>query len=260
MFTGLLNVQYACQESALRSQRPTPQASRAVPCRLERRRECRWRRLPLASPSAQRPLNFGRRDADGARRYGGGPCPPVGEAVAVKGKPSCHFGRFHGVDPPCSGRRCVPPARSWRLITTADGVRKVAGPPRSLRARRPQARVFVSVADRDRRVDGVPRWKRLADPGFLRCAADSTGGCYALAAPWRQDPASCANASKVSDQQTSQRQIDAMEAGEIDMVIEHSVMAWERTVVRWPRHADRSGATRVSAIHDWRRRGLLAAV
>ena len=87
------------------------------------------------------------------------------------------FGRFHGWTP-CSARKCVPPARSWGIdhdfgtaFAKSQSAAFSSGLPTS-------GRVFVSMADRDKRSMVFPV-KRLADLGFEIAATPGTAAVLA---------------------------------------------------------------------------------
>ncbi|MFM8240242.1 MAG: carbamoyl-phosphate synthase large subunit [Actinomycetota bacterium] len=165
---GLLNVQYALAGGVLHVLEANPRASRTVPF------VSKATAVPLAKAAARVMLGTSiaeLREQGLLPRRGDGGTLPAGGPIAVK-EAVLPFGRFHGVDTVLG-----PEMRSTGEVMGIDGEFGTAfaksqnaaysgGLPTS-------GRVFVSVADRDKRSMIFPI-KRLADLGFEILATDGT--------------------------------------------------------------------------------------
>ena len=165
---GLLNVQYALAGGVLHVLEANPRASRTVPF------VSKATAVPLAKAAARVMLGASIVElrAEGLLpRQGDGGWLPAGAAVAVK-EAVLPFGRFHGVDTVLG-----PEMRSTGEVMGIDsefGTAFAKSQEAAYSGGLPTSgRVFVSVADRDKRSMIFPI-KRLSDLGFDILATDGT--------------------------------------------------------------------------------------
>ncbi|MEY3734839.1 MAG: hypothetical protein RL347_2198, partial [Actinomycetota bacterium] len=165
---GLLNVQYALAGGVLHVLEANPRASRTVPF------VSKATAVPLAKAAAR--IMLGESIADLRRTgllpaEGDGATLPPGTPIAVK-EAVLPFGRFHGVDTVLG-----PEMRSTGEVMGIDvdfGTAFAKSQDAAYSGGLPTSgRVFVSVADRDKRSMIFPI-KRLSDLGFEIMATDGT--------------------------------------------------------------------------------------
>ena len=165
---GLLNVQYALAGGVLHVLEANPRASRTVPF------VSKATAVPLAKAAARVMLGTTiseLRDQGVLPRRGDGGTLPPGGPIAVK-EAVLPFGRFHGVDTVLgpemrsTGEVMGIDSEFGTAFAKSQNAAYAGGLPTS-------GRVFVSVADRDKRSMIFPI-KRLSDLGFEILATDGT--------------------------------------------------------------------------------------
>ena len=207
---GLLNVQYALAGGVLYVLEANPRASRTVPF------VSKATGVSMAKAAARIALGatIAELRAEGIlTAQGDGGTLPVGGPVAVK-EAVLPFGRFHGVD-----TLLGPEMRSTGEVMGIDhdfGTAFAKSQSAAFSSGLPTSgRVFVSMADRDKRSMVFPV-KRLADLGFEIAATPGTAAVLARHGVKTTELRKHFEGLGPNGEPTT---IDAMEAGEIDMVV-----------------------------------------
>ena len=207
---GLLNVQYALAGGVLHVLEANPRASRTVPF------VSKATAVPLAKAAAR--IMLGESIADLRRAgvlpvEGDGANLPPGTPIAVK-EAVLPFGRFHGVDTVLG-----PEMRSTGEVMGIDvdfGTAFAKSQEAAYSGGLPTSgRVFVSVADRDKRSMIFPI-KRLSDLGFEIVATEGTAEVL------RRHGLKVGQLRKQREGTGSQGEpttVDAIMAGDIDLII-----------------------------------------